>query len=418
MRDGTNTGLTPEAAQSPDAKVASLDVYRGFVIATMVFVNYLAGIKDIPAWAKHMPADVDGLTFVDVVFPGFLFIVGVAIPLSLNKRLARGDSVGRLLVRIGVRTAGLLFIGVILVNGEGDAFSSEATGMSKPLWYLLALLCVVALWSTHPTRAPTLVKVVSFALRLAALAVLAYLVVIFRRANEKGHITWFQTEWWGILGLIGWAYLACCICYLLCRGNSTALMGILGLMIALYTASKEGGLDRLEVVTKYVSVGEVFGSLAAIVMAGLLVGNGLPGGTSARSAAAQMRFTLFLGVGLLAAGLLLRPLHGGISKIHGTESYALVSSGICALLYLPFYYSIDVQGWSHETRFLGTVGSNALLAYLLPDILSFLLDVLGKGEVLWPYSSGSPGAVNAAVVTVLIMCLTWVFTKVGIRLRL
>jgi heparan-alpha-glucosaminide N-acetyltransferase len=416
MRDRPHAPPISCSERFADAKVASLDVYRGFVILTMVFVNYLAGIKDIPAWAKHMPADVDGLTLVDVVFPGFLFIVGVAIPLSLNKRLARGDSIGRLLVRIGVRTAGLLFIGVILVNEH--AFSSEATGMSKSVWYLLALSCVVVLWSTHPSRALTLVKVVSWALRLAAVAVLAYLVVIFRRANKDGQITWLQSEWWGILGLIGWAYLACCICYLLCRGNSTGLMGILGLMIALYTGSKEGVLDRLEVITEYVGVGEVFGTLAAIVMAGVLVGNGIPGGPSPRSAPAQMRFTLFLGLGLLAAGMLLRPLHGGISKIHATESYALVSSGICALLYLPFYYLIDVQRLSGVTGFLGTVGGNALLAYLLPDIVSFLLDVFGKGNVLWPYGSGSPGAANAAVVTVLIMCLTWVLTKFGIRLRL
>ena len=58
----------------------------------MTFVNYLAGVKHIPAWAKHMPEKADGYTFVDVVFPAFLFIVGVALPLALHKRMALGES--------------------------------------------------------------------------------------------------------------------------------------------------------------------------------------------------------------------------------------------------------------------------------------------------------------------------------------
>ena len=44
----------------------------------MVFVNDLAGVSDIPAWMKHVAADADSMTFVDVVFPAFLFIVGMA----------------------------------------------------------------------------------------------------------------------------------------------------------------------------------------------------------------------------------------------------------------------------------------------------------------------------------------------------
>src|ERR1022692_2575660 len=82
----------PASPSGALARLASLDAFRGLVILTMTFVNYLAGVKAIPAWAKHLPQDQDGYTFVDVVFPGFLFIVGVAIPLALHKRMARGES--------------------------------------------------------------------------------------------------------------------------------------------------------------------------------------------------------------------------------------------------------------------------------------------------------------------------------------
>ena len=103
------------------------------------------------AWAKHMPAKADGYTFVDVVFPAFLFIVGVALPLALHKRIALGESVPSLLKRIFVRSASLIFVGVIMVNGS--FYSAAASGVSKNLWFLLAMLAVVALWNIYPSGA-------------------------------------------------------------------------------------------------------------------------------------------------------------------------------------------------------------------------------------------------------------------------
>src|ERR1700704_6524051 len=86
-----------EAMGDLPPRLTSLDAFRGLVILTMIFVNFLAGVSDIPSWAKHTPDKVDGYTFVDLVFPGFLFIVGVAIPLALQNRRQRGDSTIRLL---------------------------------------------------------------------------------------------------------------------------------------------------------------------------------------------------------------------------------------------------------------------------------------------------------------------------------
>ena len=81
-------------------RFASLDAFRGFVILTMIWVNYCAGIKGLPAWMEHAPSDLDGYTFVDLVFPGFLFIVGMAIPFALGRRVAAGVSPLSLLPRI------------------------------------------------------------------------------------------------------------------------------------------------------------------------------------------------------------------------------------------------------------------------------------------------------------------------------
>ena len=53
----------------------------------MLFVNEMAGVKDTPAFLRHLPATADGMTITDVVFPAFLFITGMAIPLALGARL-------------------------------------------------------------------------------------------------------------------------------------------------------------------------------------------------------------------------------------------------------------------------------------------------------------------------------------------
>jgi len=61
--------MSPE---KPFRRLESLDAFRGLVILAMIFVNYLAGIAELPLWTQHMPAAADGYTVVDLVFPGFL----------------------------------------------------------------------------------------------------------------------------------------------------------------------------------------------------------------------------------------------------------------------------------------------------------------------------------------------------------
>jgi len=397
------------------ARLSSLDAFRGLVILAMTLVNYLAGVKQIPAWAKHMPQEQEGYTFVDVVFPGFLFIVGVAIPLALHKRMARGESALGMVRRVLGRSASLLFVGVIMVNSS--FYSAEATGVSKSLWFLLAMLAVVALWTVHPADAPKAKRRVWLGLRILAGAGLAALLVVFRGKNAGGEVVWLQHAWWGILGLIGWAYLVCCVAYLVFRGSSVALMGVLGLLIALYVGDKHGALDWLGRVHNFVGVGAVLGSTAASVMIGVLVGNCFVGEGVSLRPAERARFILVLGVGLYLAGMLVRPVHG-INKVAATDAYALVTGGICCLSFLVVYVLMDVIGLRRWAGPLVPIGQNALLAYILPGMVANFFAVIGLEGVLWQYGSGWPGALNAGVLTVLIMGMTWGAMRVGIQLKL
>ena len=71
----------------------SVDVLRGLDIAFMIMVNNSGGRG---AWAEMHHADWNGLTATDVVFPTFLFVVGISIVFSIQARLARGRHEHRL----------------------------------------------------------------------------------------------------------------------------------------------------------------------------------------------------------------------------------------------------------------------------------------------------------------------------------
>jgi heparan-alpha-glucosaminide N-acetyltransferase len=135
-------------------RILSIDALRGITILVMIFVNELAGVQGIPIWMKHMPADADAMTFVDMVFPAFLFIVGMSIPFAINNRLSKGDNMWQLQLHILVRTIGLLVLGVFMVNAEGG-YNEQAMGMPIALWSLLFYAGVILVWNVYTVEAKT-----------------------------------------------------------------------------------------------------------------------------------------------------------------------------------------------------------------------------------------------------------------------
>jgi len=96
----------------PKERLLSLDVFRGFTLLGMVLVNSHPG--EIYPGLGH--AKWNGWGFADLIFPFFVFIVGVAIPYSFASRLARGENREKLFKHILIRCVLLFAIGVFL-NG-------------------------------------------------------------------------------------------------------------------------------------------------------------------------------------------------------------------------------------------------------------------------------------------------------------
>ena len=105
----------PEQVAPPSAtrRLLSLDALRGLTIAFMIMVNNTGGQG---AWKEMRHSAWNGMTATDLVFPGFLFMVGITTVFSVEARLARGATRAKLALHT-VQRAVILFAFGIVVNG-------------------------------------------------------------------------------------------------------------------------------------------------------------------------------------------------------------------------------------------------------------------------------------------------------------
>ena len=102
----------PAPTEPSPSRFISLDAFRGLTVAGMILVNNPGSGKYVYPPLRH--AEWDGFTPTDLVFPSFLFIAGVAIPLALGKRLARGDGPGAIASKVLWRAVVIFALGLIL----------------------------------------------------------------------------------------------------------------------------------------------------------------------------------------------------------------------------------------------------------------------------------------------------------------
>jgi predicted acyltransferase len=418
------------AALQPSHRITSIDALRGLVMFSMIYVNDVAGAgKVVPDWMVHFSDrhkhGGSGMTFVDVVFPAFLFIVGMSIPFALRGRIARGQPWWRIGLHVLVRTASLLAIGILMVNGESGPDRTQ-TGFSRNTWSALlfagAILafCDIAPPSVPDERRRRAWRWISVALRVVGVATLAFLAFAYRDKHGGRIITLspfsIRTEWYGILGLIGWAYLVASIVYLTFREDRTALLGCIVLLTCFYAADRSGFFDRF-FLSRYVSIGETLGSQAAITVAGVMLATILL--TPETSAVfARLRFTLLMVVGFAAAAALLNGLYG-ISKNDSTPSWCLWSVAITSGVWLILYVAGDVGRATLITRPLAVAGQNVLLAYLLSEGLGSWLNVVHIGRWYDHFARAGLGhAVTRGVVcATVILMMTALLNRVGFRVK-
>jgi predicted acyltransferase len=391
-------------------RISSIDIMRGLTLVLMLFVNDL-NMSIAPAWLGHRAADFNGMGLADWVFPGFLFIVGMAIPFAFSRRFSSGQSLYDISRHILTRSLSLIIIGVLMLNS--GRVNPELTGISKNLWAILMYLGVFLFWNDYPDKENKFFTVT--ALKFTGLAIFTFLVLKFRSGQPANNGS-LITSWWGILGLIGWGYLVSAFAYVLCRDSilKTSLLALFFLILNMLSGWRLLGF--LDPVKPFFGI-IIEGNVPFIVLCGLI------GGLIIKKIPLiefKKVILIFAALGLfcLAAGFILRKWFI-ISKIEATPSWGMICNGISFLVFILLYWIIDVRNKIKWTAFLQPAGENSLTTYLAPDILYYLIWSSGIPILIYKQSLDPIIVVAGSLAWALLMVgLTALLARLKIRLRI
>jgi predicted acyltransferase len=149
--------LEPGRPMGRATRLESLDVFRGLTIAAMILVNNPGDWNAVYEQLTH--AEWNGWTIADLVFPFFLFIVGVAIPLSLGTAAATPAARRASLARILRRTSILFALGLMLnaFGGVESLANFRIPGVLQRIAICYFAAAIVFLYTRPPSRVATLV---------------------------------------------------------------------------------------------------------------------------------------------------------------------------------------------------------------------------------------------------------------------
>ena len=249
--------------------------------------------------------------------------------------------------------------------------------------------------------------------RGAGAALLVAAAFLFRGLGEPGLME-MRPHWWGILGLIGWAYLVACTIFILLRRNLAAVVGTIPVLYCLYVADVTGAFAGATWLSGWMEPGSMLGSHAAITVSGLAMGMALGPGSALATHTQRLRWALLYALVLALAAHLLHAAHAIHSmfifnKIFATPPWCLLSSAITVAVWVLLYWTIDVRGAVRWAALLEGAGQNALTAYLLAFVLDALLNLLSQTTGLPNFYAGlGAGFATGLARAILISCaLAW-----------
>ncbi|ACT92482.1 heparan-alpha-glucosaminide N-acetyltransferase domain-containing protein [Dyadobacter fermentans] len=396
---------------SSSLRLDSIDVFRAVTMLLMIFVNDFWTLEAVPKWLEHSKAEEDAMGLSDVVFPAFLFIVGLSIPFAISNRRKKGDGNALIIRHIAERTFALLLMGIFIVNFENIA--EPAMVISKYVWEIGMVAAFFLIWNVYPND-PARTSLYT-GLKIAGYLLLAGLAFIYK-GGDAANPSWMGTHWYGILGLIGWSYLLGALTYVL-TGDRLGWAVVAWVFFVVFNLAEfAGALDWLQSVKDYVwIVGS--GSMPAFVMGGVVAS--VVYRKSANRDAARGAFLLtlvVLGMVLFAYGAATRPFWG-ISKIRATPAWIGICLGISFWAFAFFYWLVDMRRISRWADIIKPAGTATLTCYLIPYIW-YAVNSLASISLPAVVRTGGLGLVKSACFSLLVIMLTGAINRVGIKLKI
>ncbi len=385
-------------------RLKSIDILRALTMLLMIFVNDLWTLTDIPQWLGHKAGNVDGMGLADVVFPAFLFIVGLSIPHAIRARLKKGDSKIVIVRHIIERTLALLIMGVFMVNLEN--MDRENMMIAKSVYQIIMTLAFFLIWNIYKEK--VFGKIPPWVMKAVGWVLLLFLAIIYVGAGD-GEYHWMRVHWWGILGLIGWGYLLSALVYLFLGKRPGWIAGVL---LMLFLMNVNEFLTPFSFSFKLV----VSASNYASVMCGVLVTTLMIRFQEKGKMNYLVPMLLGFALVLMLFGFLTRP-EWGISKIQATPSWTAISAGITAIVFALFYLVSDKLGITKWADVIKPAGYSTLTCYLIPYYVYALRTIFGL-VLPTALTAGGVGIIKSLVFSILIIQLTGLLGKINIRLKI
>lgn len=387
-------------------RVRSIDAFRAVIMFLMIFVNDIEDIPNTPLWIHHVADDVDGIGLADIIFPAFLFIVGLSIPFALQNRSTQSSNLPLHIIK---RSAVLMFWGFLFTNLE--TYDAENTLIQRGTWQYLAIFSMFFIFLDYSWLKRAWVK---YALQGIGLLLLMFLAAIYK--SEDPEQPWLHFTWWGILGLIGWAYLYSALIFHFSNGRVWVHIAVWAFFVLVNIFSHRGFTDFLDPLHPFIWLAGN-GAMQAFAMAGVV--------TAALYRQMLLRgslgkFWLIITAAsfvMLVFGILIRNYTGGLSKAYETPAWVLISTAVCLGFYLLFVFVIDVKKKYNWIKPIEAAGIATLTCFMLPDIFYSWFETT---DFDYPdlVKDGTGGVVRGIVFAFLTVWTTALLLKIRIRIKI
>jgi heparan-alpha-glucosaminide N-acetyltransferase len=307
----------PSTTDAPTRRLASLDAYRGFIMLLLVSHGFgFAALAAYPQWA-WLAGQVDhaaweGCTFWDLIQPAFTFMVGMAMPFSVNRRIAEGARFRNLLGHVLWRAFVLILLSNILSN-----FNSRGV----PRLQFINVLCQIAFGY-----------------------VICFLIMQLR----------FRWQTVCTAGLLAGYWLL----FVLFPGPDGAFSrtGNIGQVIdqAVLGYNYSGYYTTINLIGNAVTI--VFGMWAGTLM------------RRSKGHAHRMKVLVLCAIAAFILGLALQPVNPMVKRLW-TASFTFFSAGWVVVMLLAFYWLIEVKGYRRWIFPFTVLGMNSIFIYSFSQVL-------------------------------------------------
>ena len=383
------------------ARIATIDVFRAITMFLMLFVNDIPGVKQIPHWLLHAKVDEDMLGFSDIIFPCFLFVMGMSVPFAILKREEKGESLLGTSKHIFERTLALVVMGLFTVNL--GSYDGAATGLPYSWYVILLVMSIFLIWNLYP-KADGVRKHLYQGMKIVGILLMVGLFCIYEGKN--GAV--FAPKWWGILGLIGWTYLVTTIVFLIVRTRLLCMTLAWALFLVLTILSHNGMLDLSSLPSDMThhALG-VSGAFASVLL--------IHWGDRER----PFKFIgTMVGLGALMMGLFfISHPYWIISKIQATPTWLFVCNAISFFMVGFLYFLTDVKGKANWFSIIKPAGTVTLTCYIIPYFLYAVQRLLG---CQYPdfLCVGVPGLCRSLLFSLVVVWMAGVLMKIHVRLKI